>query len=133
MDPAETIIRKCGTGNFARGVNRVSAWTGIDKSQVYRWSYAKNKGGADGVIPAQHHQKILDGARRDDIALQPEDFFARPPGRPVAAELPPKKRRREDVIVLVSGVPSPFAYINGDRVGLDEVKRHIRDLERDAA
>jgi len=132
MDPAETIIRKCGGGNFARGVNRVSAWTGVDKSQVYRWSYAKAKGGADGVIPAQHHQKILDGARREAIALKPEDFFARPADK-AAAEEPPEKRRREDVIVVVSGVPSPFAYINGARVGLDAVKRHIRDLERNAA
>ena len=131
MEPAETIIHKCGGGNFARGVNRVSAWTGVDKSQVYRWSYAKGKGGADGVIPAQHHQKILDGAWRDAIALQPEDFFARPADMSAATE--PKVHRREDVIVVVSGVPRPFAYINGARVDLDAVKRHIRDLERNAA
>ena len=133
MEPAETIIRKCGGGNFGRGVNRVSTWTGADKSRVHRWSYPKEKGGGDGVIPAQHHQKILDGARREGIALTPQDFFARPEGLSASGESPSKKRRREDVIVLVSGDISPFAYLNGDRVGLDAVKRHIRDLERDAA
>ena len=134
MDPAETIIRKCGGGNFARGVNRVSGWTGIEKSRVFRWSRPKEKGGCDGVIPAQHHQKILDGARREDIALAPEDFFARSASKPAAQEpVPPKKRRRDDVIILVSGVKTPFAYLNGEKVELSDIKRHIRDLERDAA
>jgi hypothetical protein len=133
MDPAETIIRKCGGGNFASGVNRISAWTAVDKSQVYRWCYARGRGGSDGVIPAQHHQKILDGARREEIALVPEDFFARSAAQPPVAEPPPQKRRRDDVIILVSGVKTPFAYLNGEKVGLADIKRHIRDLERDAA
>jgi hypothetical protein len=134
MDPAETIIRKCGDSNFARGVNRISLWTGVKKSGIYRWALARAKGGRDGVIPAQHHQKILDGARREDIALAPEDFFASSASKPAAQEpLPPKKRRRDDVIILVSGVKTPFAYLNGEKVELSDIKRHIRDLERDAA
>lgn len=85
------------------------------------------------MIPAQHHQKILDGARREEIALEPQDFFALPPGKAPVIEPPPKKKRQEDVIVLVSGIAKPFAYLNGERVDLDHVKRHIRDVARDAA
>lgn len=135
MGPAETIIRKCGGGNFARGVNRVSTWAGVDKSRIYRWSWSKLRGGTGGVIPAQHHQTILNGARNEGIDLAPDDFFAADGSAPEPLPPPvkPKRKRRDDAVILVSGVPQPFAYINGERVGLDDVKRLIRDLERDAA
>jgi len=133
MDPAEAIIRKCGGGNFARGVNLISGWTGVGKSQVYRWPYAKKRGGADGVIPAQHQRKILDRAQRAGISLGPDDFFARPNGKVVPVEPPPKKRRDDDVIVIVAGKRGPIAYLNGERVEIADIKRHIRELERTAA
>ena len=69
---AARITRICG-------VARLSKWTGRSLTQVYRWDYPRDKGGAGGIIPSVHHQAILDGARGDGIELAPADFFATEP------------------------------------------------------
>lgn len=66
---AARITRICGVENLVR-------WTDRSPKQVYCWSYPKEKGGTDGVIPSTHHQAILDGARAENIPLTPADFFA---------------------------------------------------------
>lgn len=68
---AARITRICG-------VDRLSKWANVSVTQVYRWDYPREKGGSGGVIPSAHHQPILDGARTDQIALTPADFFAVP-------------------------------------------------------
>ena len=131
MRPAEDVIRKCGGGNFAKGVNLISAWTGIHKTQVFRWSRPASGGGTGGMIPAQHQQKILDAARRESIALGPEDFFAQGAEAPAPVNKPRDGtiRSKTDVIVVGAGRDGPIAYLNGMLVDLAVVKRRIRDLE----
>ena len=67
--PAARLIRICG-------VERLARWTGVSTTQVYRWDYPRTKGGSGGVIPAFHHQAILDGARADKLKVKVADFFA---------------------------------------------------------
>lgn len=66
---AARITRICG-------VEKLAKWTGRSTTQVYRWDYPRDKGGAGGVIPAIHHQAILNGARAENIDLTTDDFFA---------------------------------------------------------
>jgi len=63
------VIEKCG------GAAIVAEIAGVHVSRVYRWTHAKSKGGSAGIIPARHHQKILDGARERGLDLSPSDFF----------------------------------------------------------
>lgn len=69
MEPAQSIINKIG------GPNVVAGWLGISVTQVYRFTYSKEKGGTGGLIPATHQQTLLDKAKAADIPLQPADFF----------------------------------------------------------
>ncbi len=71
---AQRIINKCG------GPHAVAQMTGASVSRVYRWTYAKARGGTGGVIPARHHRPLLSEARKRGIDLRPEDFFDLPPG-----------------------------------------------------
>ena len=63
------MIRKCG------GAQAVADWCGIDVSNVHRWTYPKDRGGSEGVIPARHQQIILEKARKAGVAVGPSDFF----------------------------------------------------------
>lgn len=79
-DQAERIIHKLG------GHVVVASVLKIDVSQVYRWTYPKGKrGGTGGLIPAVHHQALLNYAVKNGIALTPYDFFE---------EIPKKKHKR---------------------------------------
>lgn len=49
---------------------------GVHVSRVFRWTYPKERGGTDGVIPAKHQAALLDRARAAGIDLTPNDFFA---------------------------------------------------------
>lgn len=69
MNIARNIIDKCG------GAARVAQLVGIDKSNVHRWTYPKERGGSDGLIPAIHQQKLLAAAKIEGIDLSPDDFF----------------------------------------------------------
>lgn len=69
MNIAQNIISKCG------GPTIVAKMVGIDLSQVYRWTYPRNRGGTNGLIPAQHQQTLLREAHRHGIDLSPDDFF----------------------------------------------------------
>lgn len=65
---AARITRICG-------VERLARWTSRTVTQVYRWDYPKAKGGSGGLIPAFHHQAILDGARDEGVKLRASDFY----------------------------------------------------------
>lgn len=69
MEPASTIIELCG------GVSAVSEMTGRDVSRVHRWTYAREKGGSNGLIPTDAAQDLMRVARERGIPLTPEHFF----------------------------------------------------------
>lgn len=69
MDPAKTVISICG------GAKAVAQMVERDETRVRRWGYAKEKGGSDGLIPADVQVRLLTEARRRGIDLRPEHFF----------------------------------------------------------
>ena len=68
-NPAENVIRKSG------GAQTVADWCEVDVSNVHRWTYPKDRGGSDGVIPGWHQKVILAKARKAGKDVQPSDFF----------------------------------------------------------
>lgn len=74
LDPAKSVIAKIG-------IEKVSEITGKHVSRVYRWMYAKERGGTGGFIPQVDAQAILQWARQNAVPLDPSDFFA-----PITAE-----------------------------------------------
>lgn len=81
MEPASTIITLCG------GFAPVAAITGRSEIRVRRWTYSRERGGTDGLIPTDCQQLLLDGARARGIDLRPEHFFQSvPPLRRVRME-----------------------------------------------
>lgn len=91
MEPAATIIRICG------GHGTVADWLGIDVSRVYRWTYAKAKGGSAGLIPSQYHEPILLRARREGKDLLPDHFFPQFPEGASPNTRSAKNARERDV------------------------------------
>lgn len=73
---ADAIIRKCG------GHNVVADICGVHVTRVYRWTYPKERGGCDGIIPAKRQAQLLHGARERGIGLAPNDFFEVAEARP---------------------------------------------------
>jgi hypothetical protein len=69
MEPANTIIAICG------GFQAVAEMTGRSEVRVRRWTYSKEKGGTDGLIPSDMAKLLLSEARARGIALTPEHFF----------------------------------------------------------
>lgn len=49
--------------------------TGRDESRVRRWTYSKERGGTDGLIPSDMAKILMREARRRNLPLQPEHFF----------------------------------------------------------
>jgi hypothetical protein len=66
-----TIITLCG------GYKAVSEMTGRDETRVRRWTYPKERGGSDGLIPSDVQQRLMDAARARGLPLTPEHFFPR--------------------------------------------------------
>jgi len=70
MEPASTIIQKCG------GHARVAEMTKRHITRVHRWTYARGeKGGTGGLIPSDVQPVLLQKARDAGIDLTPGDFF----------------------------------------------------------
>jgi len=69
MNIAENIIQKCG------GPRVVAEMVGIHISNVYRWTYPRERGGGGGLIPAVHQRVILVKAKERGIEISPDDFF----------------------------------------------------------
>lgn len=68
-NPAENVISKCG------GHEVVADWLSIHVTNVYRWTYPKEKGGTGGLVPTRHQSVLLEKARAENKPLQPSDFF----------------------------------------------------------
>lgn len=67
---AANIILKFG------GAYTLAKIIDIDVTQIYRWTYPKDKGGTNGVIPTKHQQTLLTKAKEFGVDVKPEDFFA---------------------------------------------------------
>ncbi|MBX4335578.1 hypothetical protein [Bartonella raoultii] len=68
-EPAFTIIKYLG------GVMNVSRILQKSKGAVYRITYSKRKGGANGLFPSIYQAQLLNYARDHGIDLRPDDFF----------------------------------------------------------
>lgn len=71
MNIAEKIINKMG------GVAKVAVICGRTHSWVYRWTYSKEKGGRNGIVPHEDAEKIIAASLRGECPkISPSDFFA---------------------------------------------------------
>lgn len=80
LEPANTVIEKCG------GVKRVADITKRSEVRVRRWGYPREKGGTDGVIPANVAQDLMSWSRANGDVLIADDFF--PPAKPLGTSAP---------------------------------------------
>lgn len=69
LDPAKTIIAAVG------GPKVVAAITGVDRTQIWRWTQPTERKGTGGLIPSVHQVKLLQWARANGKPLTPEMFF----------------------------------------------------------
>ena len=46
-----------------------------DRTAVYKWTYPKERGGCDGLIPSRYHSLLLRAAKERGVELSPNDFF----------------------------------------------------------
>lgn len=72
MNPAERVIEKCG------GHSLVAEMLGVHVSRVHRWTYPKERGGSDGVIPGRHIPELIAKAADQGITLSPGEFYDLP-------------------------------------------------------
>lgn len=72
LTPAKTVIEKCG------GVAATAHLANRSENRVRRWTYSRERGGTDGLIPADCQVTLLKAARAAGIDLAPEDFFDLP-------------------------------------------------------
>lgn len=71
MNIAEQIIEKVG------GVAKVATICGRTHSWVYKWTYPKDKGGRDGLVPHEDAEKLIAASLRGECpVVLPSDFFA---------------------------------------------------------
>lgn len=68
-NPALAIIEKFG------GIPAVAKICGVDVSRVHRWTYPKEKGGSDGIIPPKRQNQLLAAAVSKGVELKRDDFF----------------------------------------------------------
>lgn len=65
---AQHVIAKCG------GHKMVADALNLSVQRVYCWTYPRDKGGTDGLVPAKHQSPLL----KAFPALNPSDFFEQP-------------------------------------------------------
>lgn len=68
MEPATTIIQKCG------GVAKAARYAGVEPATAYRWTYPRERGGTGGMIPTHRQAVMIRNARADGVELLPTDF-----------------------------------------------------------
>lgn len=81
MEPANSIIKKLG-GEAAVSALLTEAAVRLAQPELnlsytapYRWQYARDKGGTDGLIPQRYHPLLLEYARSQGIPLAAEEFL----------------------------------------------------------
>jgi len=65
---AKRIIRKFG------GARRLAKLLGYEPSRVYKWTYPRDKGGTDGLVPAAVVPKIQALADLEKVSLSDSDW-----------------------------------------------------------
>lgn len=68
---AQKVIGKFG------GVPRVATALDCDPSGIYKWTYTKEEGGTDGLIPSSALPRVLKAAEILGIELTKEDLDPR--------------------------------------------------------
>lgn len=68
FNQASKVIAKFG------GHSRLAKLIGLNRIQVYRWTYSRNKGGTGGLIPTNSFAKVLNAARLEGILLTMDDL-----------------------------------------------------------
>ena len=68
FNQAEKIIHKFG------GHSKLAKLIGLNRVQVYRWTYSREKGGTGGLIPTNAFAKVLNAARMEGILLTMDDL-----------------------------------------------------------
>lgn len=66
LEPARSVISALG------GTGAVSRITGVDRTQVWRWTQPREKGGTDGLIPPEHQGALLSFAEANGKAVTAE-------------------------------------------------------------
>lgn len=69
LNPAKNVIEICG------GFSKVAEMVKRSETRVRRWTYPRDRGGTDGLIPSDCQVRLLEIARSEGIDLQPEHFF----------------------------------------------------------
>lgn len=80
---AHRIIKKLG------GPRAVADMLGMSVTGVYKWTYPKEVGGVNGLIPAKRQLELMIAAKQRGIILTAEDFFP---------QLPKKRAKRKGKI-----------------------------------
>lgn len=77
LNQAERILKKFGGASRLAGLfNSLNIRRNLHS--IYKWTYPRERGGTNGLIPGSAMQDILQAARLDGILLTPEDLDPRP-------------------------------------------------------
>lgn len=68
MEPAQTIITKFG------GYAAVARICGVHRTRPWKWAQPKEKGGADGIIPREHAEKLIEAGKKIGFDVPPSAF-----------------------------------------------------------
>jgi len=68
-EPAASVVQALG------GATAVARLCNVHPTQVHRWRRPKSIGGSDGVIPLQHHRKIVTTARERGIDFVTPEYL----------------------------------------------------------
>lgn len=68
---AKRVIAKLG------GAYSAARISGLEVSAIYRWTYPKERGGTEGLIPAASLARVIDAAAKEGIELTSEDLDPR--------------------------------------------------------
>ena len=78
LDPAYSLIMAFAgpDGKLASGIDAVASIVGRDRTNVYRWMIAADRGGTDGIIPSPAQRRLREYATRNARAPRVlKDFF----------------------------------------------------------
>jgi len=65
----------------------VCAETGLHRTAVYKWTWPREKGGTDGIIPMRYVPHLLAFAARSGVSLSAQDFVPALPAPSLASSV----------------------------------------------
>lgn len=69
LEPAASVIRVLGGAAVVGGI------VGIGRTQVWKWTQPKSRGGTGGLVPSEHQSPLLRWAIENNKPLTPAMFF----------------------------------------------------------